>query len=171
MTTAFDWSTVSDHSLAQLARDYSAAQIAKQLGCSRNAVIGRCARRGIRLSRYIVPSVEPIVRAAERRASERQRYAAKRVKLASVEPIQIMAPWPAPAAPKPRNLSIMQLRDGVCRWPLWDNDTPASQKRYCGADAEPGQVYCAHCAGLSYAPRRTESLDRQLGISKMARPA
>src|SRR5688572_18384718 len=90
MKAGFDWSTVSDHSLAQMAAEFTAAQIATKLGCSRNAVIGRCARRGISLSSYLVPRVEPIQRAANRRAAARQSYAAKRGKLAAAEPIQIV---------------------------------------------------------------------------------
>ena len=170
MKAAFDWSTVSDHSLAQLARDYSAAQIAKQLGCSRNAVIGRCARRGIGLSAYLVPRVEPIQRAANRRATARQSYAAKRGKLAAAEPIEIIDTRP-PLPFEPRGLTIMGLRDGVCRWPLWANDTAPSDKRYCGSATAEGKVYCEHCSALSYAPRRTESLDRKLGLHKLARAA
>lgn len=157
----FDWSTVSDHSLAQLARQFTAAQIANKLGCSRNAVIGRCARRGISLSSYIAPRVEPIQRAANRRATDRQRYAAKRGKLAAAEPIQIVDTRP-PVPHEPQNVTILDLRDGLCRWPLWSKTTPYSDKRYCGSETAPGKVYCDHCSTLAYAPRRTESLDRKI---------
>lgn len=179
MNPIFDWSTVSDHSLAQLARDYSASQIAQQLGCSRNAVIGRCARRGIRLSRYLAPRVEPIVRAATRRATDRQRYHAKRAKVFGLPPAaELMGVPVAPAPvlepiakPETAGVSIMGLRDGLCRWPLWETDAPSADKRYCGSKTEEGRVYCAHCATIAYSPRRTESLDKKLGIFRLPRAA
>lgn len=157
----FDWSTVSDHSLAQLAAQFTAAQIANQLGCSRNSVIGRCARRGISLSSYLVPRVEPIQRAANRRAAARQSYAAKRGKLAAAEPIEIVDTRP-PMPHDPSYPDTMGVRDGLCRWPLWGKDTPYSDKRYCGSETAPGKVYCDHCSTLAYEPRRTDSLDRKI---------
>lgn len=161
MKAGFDWSAVSDHSLAQMAAEFTAAQIASKLGCSRNAVIGRCARRGISLSSYIVPRVEPIQRAANRRAAARQSYAAKRGKLGRAEPIQIVDTRP-PLPHEPSYPDTMGVRDGVCRWPLWDGHTPYSDKRYCGSETAPGKVYCDHCSTLAYEPRGTESLDRKI---------
>lgn len=179
MNPAFDWSTVSDHTLAQLAREYSASQIAQQLGCSRNAVIGRCARRGIRLSRYLVPRVEPIERAAKRRAADRRRYAAKRAALSGLPftpewqgIVEAVNEQRAPITkPQAAGITITELRARSCRYPLWSKEAQPADKLYCGAETEEGAVYCAHCSRLCYSPRRTEALDRKLGFFKLARAA
>ena len=34
------------------------------------------------------------------------------------------------------------LRDGLCHWPLWQNDDPMVARRYCGNCAIEGQFYC-----------------------------
>lgn len=78
------------------------------------------------------------------------------------------APAPQPAPPAdwfPVRLSIMELRDGVCRWPLWGRSAEGG-KFYCGLPISGGSVYCAHCHALSIAPQATRSLDKRLGIAK-----
>ena len=173
MNQEFDWSTVSDHTLAQMARDYSAAQIAKELGCLRNAVIGRCRRRNIALSRYIVSTVDPIKQEANRRSRQRQRYATRRAQLLGnpvPDEVEISAPEPIPDHDRV-GLTLMELRERTCRFPLWAANSAPSDKRYCGAEAASGQVYCAYCTGLAYSPRRTAILDRKLGVFKLPRAA
>lgn len=174
MNDAFDWSAVSDYQLARLARDHSAKEIAEQLGCSRNAVIGRCRRRNIPLSRYVVSTVSPIVRDANRRSRQRQRYAAKRAQILgvplAVAVVEAVAPDPIPE-PERVGITIMELRDRTCRYPLWAAGAAPSEKRYCGAETAEGQTYCAYCSRLAYSPRRTESVDRKLGFFKFARAA
>src|SRR5215207_8315401 len=44
----------------------------------------------------------------------------------------------------------MELREGVCCWPLGDPTTPAF--RYCGARAVGGLPYCAHHDQIAYQP-------------------
>jgi len=53
-------------------------------------------------------------------------------------------------APQSQGVTIMELREGMCRWPLGDPTTPAF--RYCGARAVEGLLYCAHHAQLAYQP-------------------
>src|SRR5215213_1085709 len=52
--------------------------------------------------------------------------------------------------PRSEGVTIMELREGVCRWPLGDPTTPAF--RYCGARAAEGLPYCAHHAQMAYQP-------------------
>jgi GcrA cell cycle regulator len=47
-------------------------------------------------------------------------------------------------------VTIMELREGVCRWPLGDPTTP--EFRYCGARAGEGLPYCPYHAQLAYQP-------------------
>ena len=149
MTAAFDWSRISDAELAESARMHSATEIGRILGVSRNAVIGRCARRGISLTggvngRHHLTPEECVARAERRRVGERQKYTGKRVKLAASEPVAIFTDH--------LRLTLMQLRPDSCRWPLWTRETPFSEKRYCGVKAPIGQTYCSHCRTLSYQP-------------------
>lgn len=53
---------------------------------------------------------------------------------------------------RPRRVTIMEVRDGLCRWPLWGNDAPHSERFYCGNESAAGQVYCQHCRALSSRP-------------------
>lgn len=47
-------------------------------------------------------------------------------------------------------VTIMELREFMCRWPLGDPTTP--EFRYCGARANEGLPYCPHHAQIAYQP-------------------
>jgi len=159
----FDWRFVTDTELADMASQFTASQIGEKLGVSRNAVIGRCSRRGINLCAQAAHSyVRPV--AVVKRPMVRHAIAPKLVKLASVEPV-VVVPYLS------IGITLMDLSADTCRWPLWRADTAPSDKRYCGAVTAEGSVYCAHCSALSYQPRRTDSLDKELGIFKFRRAA
>ncbi len=54
------------------------------------------------------------------------------------------------AVPVSRRVQIMDLREGMCRWPLGD---PAHAGfSYCGAQAVTGLPYCTHHAQVAYQP-------------------
>lgn len=172
MSMAFDWREISDDRLRNLAKDYSATEIGKQLGCSRNAVIGRCMRRKIPLAKNAgaLTGQGIIIRIREHEKAKKPVIAPVIVKIEAAA---------APEAEAVENetdhdltgVTVMDLRDGICRWPLWKGDVPFARKRYCGAETAEGSVYCAHCSALSYQPRRTDSLDKKLGIFKFRRAA
>jgi GcrA cell cycle regulator len=52
--------------------------------------------------------------------------------------------------PRSEGVTIMELRESTCRWPLGDPTTPAF--RYCGARAVEGLPYCSHHAQVAYQP-------------------
>ena len=52
--------------------------------------------------------------------------------------------------PQSQGVMIMELREGVCLWPLGDPTSP--EFRYCGARAAEGPPYCAHHAQIAYQP-------------------
>lgn len=109
----------------------SASQIAAELaeGVTRNAVIGKAHRLGLK-SR---PS-----------------------------PVKTEASKPKKAAPKPKikkeknkNISLLELNERVCKWPIGH---PGEEEfHFCGRDSQPGLPYCPeHCA-MAYqaqAPRK-----------------
>lgn len=113
------------------ARALTMAQIADKLSfefeveLGRNAIIGRCHRLGLPL-RPAVPFVH------------RKTPQAKRIRIRLEAPIE---PAFAEATAGQAGLTIYQLREGVCRWPLGEvNDTPPYL--YCGETAEFGCPWC-----------------------------
>lgn len=64
-------------------------------------------------------------------------------------------------------ISFFDLQARHCRWPLWAGDVAFSEKLFCGNAVEEGKPYCAHCNGLSVAPRRTDSFDKKHGFFKL----
>ena len=98
---------------------------------TRNAVIGKCRR-------LAMPEREPRVR--ERKPSR----------------IRIDAPIAPVEAPQPRNenLTIYQLENGVCHWPLGAmQDHPPFM--FCGKDAvEFDAPYCPAHSAIAYHPAR-----------------
>lgn len=136
----------------------SYTDIAADLGVSRGIISGivyRGRKAGMTFPKTRAPSAPKADKPKAKRAP-----AAKPATLLKIVP---------PANWFPVRLTIMQLRDGVCRWPLWDAGD--KDKFYCGLPATSGSVYCAHCRAVSVAPRATASLDEHLGLSKIRRAA
>jgi GcrA cell cycle regulator len=52
--------------------------------------------------------------------------------------------------PRSEGVTIMELRESTCRWPLGDPTTP--KFRYCGARVVEGPPYCSHHAQVAYQP-------------------
>jgi len=112
---------------------------------TRNMVIGMAKRHGFELSA-----------APGRSRSTKTRVAPRPHRLPAIRaaapptqpaPIQIAPPslvedW------SPLRITLLELREGLCRWPLGD---PRSESfGFCGAPNEPGKSYCPHCARIAY---------------------
>jgi GcrA cell cycle regulator len=126
----------------------SCAQIARKLGVSRNAVIGKLNRLGISRGRTPAaarPPAPPSMAARPRRPN----ILAQRQILRAV-----YAEAPAPAADAAiaggGRCSLLDLAKGKCRWPL--SDPGASDFSFCGNAAVAGLPYCAGHARLAYRP-------------------
>lgn len=152
----------------------SASQIAAELGSvTRNAVIGKVHRLG--LSGRAKSAAAP---AAPRNTAPRK--AAPRAPshpMASPAPTHgavALAPafeaeaetemQTAPQAaedvviPFSDRVTIMDLREYMCRWPMGDPTTP--EFRFCGARSQTGMPYCAHHARIAYQPAADRRRDR-----------
>ena len=136
----------------------TASQIAEVLGgVSRNAVIGKAHRLGLKAR----PSP---VKANEK--AESPAPAAKPVKPAA-EPVQRAAPAPhgrsspsrtpapprrlVPAKPSPEiagKTSLLDLNDRICRWPMGHPGEP--DFHFCGEKVNPGFPYCVEHCGRAY---------------------
>jgi len=157
----------------------SASKIASLLGdgLTRNAIIGKVHRLGL-AGRAKSPSStpvrpRPVSHAASHRPSAPRPPVAPRIvrgatALAIASPAMV-DPEPetfeSVVLPMSLRVTIVELKEAMCRWPLGDPSSP--EFRYCGSPAL-GGPYCAHHAALAYqAPherRRERERDRRLAL-------
>ena len=90
------------------------------------------------------------------------------------EPPAVIAHRPAPnfplsIAPAPSDsvplavserVTIMDLRESMCRWPMGDPTSP--EFRFCGGRAITGLPYCTHHAQIAYQPAAERRRDRRV---------
>src|SRR4051812_27514009 len=139
----------------------SASKLAAKLGgdVSRNAVISKAHRLGIPHGTAKVPSTPPPSKPTRPPDAP-----------TAAEPPTPQAPAPAPLtvdqppAAQPvgtipeqkvtaclsKKVTIMELREAMCRIPLGDPTTP--EFRFCDAQASTGLPYCAYHARIAYVP-------------------
>lgn len=151
------WTDDAVETLTRLWRagDLSAAMIARRLGVTRNAVLGKIHRLGLSATR----ATRSTPRAPPRAPPARPR-----------RPRRVSLPPPTPA-PQPAALMalaqsgpglVARLEDlprGACHWPL--GDPQAADFLFCGRRAEVGP-YCPAHAGLAYR-------GRALDVAELAR--
>jgi len=147
----------------------SASQIANELahGITRNAVIGKVHRLGLS-GRVKSPSPAPARPRAKTRPDEDNRGPSTPVVHGNLAVAAELRPAPAPAPrraaedvviPMSERVSIMDLRESMCRWPLGDPSSP--DFRYCGAKMQVAiGPYCAHHARIAYQPAQDRRRDR-----------
>jgi GcrA cell cycle regulator len=138
----------------------SASQIAGELanGITRNAVIGKVHRLG--LSGRVKSPAPVSTRPRAKTPEEEERAPILPVSHGNLALAAEVRPSPAPAPrasgddvviPICERVSIMELRESMCRWPL--GDPTSSDFRYCGAKMQIGLgPYCAHHARIAYQP-------------------
>lgn len=146
----------------------SASQIASELGqVTRNAVIGKVHRLG--LAGRAKVSTSSVARPV-RKAVPVHRVGVSAGSGAIVRPamrgnaaLKVMAqPQDEPYAmvqeldedvviPMSQRVTIMELREGMCKWPM--GDPSSTEFRYCGAQGDgSGGPYCAYHARAAYQP-------------------
>lgn len=139
----------------------SASQIAAELGggVTRSAVLGKCHRLGLarkastqvsssrlqQASRPLDPpaTAEPAMEPGPKPVTNTARHQPAELPRGHSRPVEA-------GSPRPKGLTIMELGEGTCRWPLGDPTTP--KFRYCGGGAVPGLPYCAHHVQIAYLP-------------------
>jgi len=157
----------------------SASQIASLLGhgLTRNAVIGKVHRLGL-AGRAKSPSAAPAhprppqvqqggrahaARVAPQPAARIVRgataLAVQPHAFARAEPQEIESV----VLPMSVRVTIVELKEAMCRWPLGDPTSP--EFRYCGSPAHSGP-YCPYHGGLAYQPAdaRRRERDRRLAL-------
>jgi GcrA cell cycle regulator len=159
------------------AEGQSASQIGAQLGCSRNAVIGRIHRMGLasRAANHRIQTAKT-VRARRRKHTlqsvnnRRQQsgaelyasfeaYEADRAsKMAEYEALKALPDVDVPIAER---RGVKELIDKQCRWPI--GDPQRKDFHFCHGEKAPGLPYCPqHCsrAFVPPDPRRASPLPR-----------
>jgi GcrA cell cycle regulator len=157
----------------------SASRIAAELGAgiSRNAVIGKVHRLGLAgRAKAATPATPatPRVRtkpAAQRQATPRSSAPAVRGNTA----LQVAEEMVVHVAPRPMEhvivplcepVSLVDLREAMCRWPIGDPQQP--DFRFCGAKSPTGASYCEGHRRMAYQPvqdrRRDRDRERRLQI-------
>ncbi|HRJ68272.1 MAG TPA: GcrA family cell cycle regulator [Beijerinckiaceae bacterium] len=136
----------------------SASQIAAELGgVTRNAVIGKVHR--LHLSGRVKTSSTTAQRSrktvrSQVRATPRVTTIARGnlavVQLLDTEAVVAYRPAEEVVVPISRRISIMELREGTCRWPMGDPLQPDFV--FCGGDCEVGKPYCMAHARVAFQP-------------------
>lgn len=124
----------------------SFTEIAEDLGITRNTISGIVYRARHKGMIFPTTRSEP--------PSDRPAPAPRPKDAAPPKPrvVPIRAPKPLPVVDEnysPQRLTIMEIRDGLCRWPLWGNNATHSERFYCGNPSDGGHVYCGHCRAMS----------------------
>ncbi len=150
----------------------SASQIAAEIGgVTRNAVIGKVHRLGLsgRGKTKVTSSQRP--RKPTRAPSAPTPIAAvpttpRPVMLApaptqlAIEPVRDDIYVEDVAIPLSERVTIMDLRESMCRWPMGDPTKP--EFRFCGARSVTGMPYCTHHARVAYQPVADRKRDRRV---------
>ena len=146
----------------------SASQIAGELGngITRNAVIGKVHRLGLsgRVKTASSSPSRPLVqqpRAPRNPAPRRPATNGVQGNTAlafNFRPAPVQKPIEDVIVPMCEPVTIMELREGLCRWPLGDPTTP--EFRYCGGKAEIGVTYCPYHSRMAYQPAQDRRRER-----------
>jgi len=146
------------------AAGYSASQIAVELGgVSRNAVIGKLHRSGIRGDKKGIerPKKERSVRAprpkdkplqtVDRKFKTHSEYRLSHFGYMRTVEIRELIDLPPEQTDGPL-IGLMDLRGHHCRWPIGEPSDPAFG--FCGAEKVFGFPYCTKHARVAYRPAR-----------------
>jgi GcrA cell cycle regulator len=150
----------------------SASQIAGLLGngLTRNAIIGKVHRLGlagraktqgsavVRPRRMAPPPTHRVAAARLSSPAPRIMRGATALAIAPEELEEIEQPeFESVVVPMSLRVTIIELRESMCRWPLGDPAT--AEFRYCGSPTASGP-YCAYHGGLAYQPAQERRRDR-----------
>jgi GcrA cell cycle regulator len=140
----FSWPQEAIEMLARLAKDGRTGEEAAfelnkkfEAGLSRSSVIGKAARLGINFRG-----------AARHPRSTKTKNAAQAAPAVPAAPIApALAPVVDIAIPVSRRVTLFDLRDGMCRWPIGEPAAP--EFRFCGTRSV-GAVYCGDHTRIAY---------------------
>ena len=158
------------------AEGLSASRIANEIGgVSRNAVIGKVHRLGLSgrakekgssVPRPRKPASAPAAAPVAATAARKPAVVRPAFPRPAARPVSVAGPargipieefdgvdgraFDPTVLPECERVTIMELRDSMCRWPLGDPVTP--EFRFCGSDAVLGLPYCPYHCSIAYQP-------------------
>ncbi len=180
MEASMSWTEERVELLRKLWLDgLSASRIAAELahGITRNAVIGKVHRLGLS-GRVKAPSAANAARPRERSGQRASlpKPSGQMIRgntALALKPMIAEAPLPRPVEevviPMSERVTIMELKEAMCRWPLGDPTQP--EFRYCGGRKNAGEgPYCTYHARIAYQPalERRRERDRERRLQKLA---
>jgi GcrA cell cycle regulator len=141
----FSWPHEAVEMLERLANDgRTGEEVAFELnkkfgsGLSRSSVLGKAARLDINFRG-----------AARHQRSTKTKNAAQAAPAVPAAPIApALAPVVDIAIPASRRVTLFDLRDGMCRWPIGEPGTP--EFRFCGARVPGAGPYCGDHMRIAY---------------------
>jgi GcrA cell cycle regulator len=147
----------------------SASQVAAELGpgITRNAVIGKIHRLGLAERAKTANAPRPRAAKAPRPAAPAPRVGGHAVHgnvALAFAPQTIVVARAAPeeevVIPLSERVTLMDLRESMCRWPMGDPTT--AEFRFCGGRSPiGGGPYCAHHARIAYQPAQDRRRSRE----------
>ncbi|AWM88243.1 GcrA family cell cycle regulator [Microvirga sp. 17 mud 1-3] len=150
----------------------SASQIASELGnVTRNAVIGKVHRLGLSgraKDKVAAPAAQRPRKVARPPSTPTPIVPQNRnnVVIAPISRPPVAEEEPVTMAeddiaiPMSERVTIMDLRESMCRWPMGDPTKP--EFRFCGARSMAGLPYCGHHARIAYQPVADRKRERKL---------
>lgn len=134
----------------------TASQIASQIeGATRNAVIGLCHRRNLKLPGNNAGRPQGVAERSPRKQRTHERPRPNATPSAPPrkidEPDEPALPFVvdgALAPPTTGSVSILELTNSTCRWPLMDSylRLTVDEMKFCGKPALTSGPYCPECA-------------------------
>jgi GcrA cell cycle regulator len=132
----------------------SCSQIAREIGVTRNAVIGKMNRLGLSRPKDLIANLPKRQRAARSvRARAWRPDIWGRDEDAADQTLIVAGAGPQAAAeaiPRGPGCSLLDLSQGKCRWPI--SEPGAEDFCYCGNAAIEGLPYCPGHARMAYRP-------------------
>lgn len=152
------WTPEAEQRLRALVADPTkptASQIATELanGFTRNAVISKINRLGLTLPNHGLNNVPGAAKPRKHPNRDNLRAARILAKCQAAQEKHAQAALAAIPAPASRNVPLLELDRGQCRFPTNDA-APGEIHLFCGAKAVRGEPYCAFHCRRSLAPPR-----------------
>jgi GcrA cell cycle regulator len=134
----------------------SCGQIAREIGVSRNAVIGKANRLG--LSRFKSATAGQLEQTGTRKNTRSRTVTQYRsLRALWAKPPLAFAELPGDSA---NRCSLFELQQWHCRWPM--GDPTAKDFGFCGNKPIDGLPYCPAHARIAYRPGTREAVVRDL---------
>lgn len=156
----------------------TASQIASQIeGATRNAVIGLCHRKNLKLPGNIAGRPQGVAERSPRKPRAHVRPRTEATASAPPrkmdEPDESARPFVSKGgamSPTMDSVSMLQLTNSTCRWPLMASylGLPVDEMKFCGKPSLTVGPYCPECAARAkdnYAMNRAKARSRDIDES------